>query len=840
VTEPVQALIMAGGEGSRLRPLTSSIPKPMLPVCNRPLMEHIVRLLHRHGMTEICATVQFLSSVIRNYFDDGSELGVSISYSTEEVPLGTAGSVLNARDLLSDTFLVISGDALTDLDPGEVIDFHRSRGAAATMVLKRMQDPLEFGIVMTGEGGKIERFLEKPSWGQVFTDTVNTGIYVLEPEVLDLIPPGQPYDFSSELFPMMLDKGLPLYGFVTDAYWTDVGNSAAYLAAQRDAMSGAVDVAIPGFELTAGVWAGEDVDIDPSARIVGPAVIGDNSRIGPAAAVGPYAVLGSNAIVDADARVEGGVVMERGHLDELSSLRGGILGRRATLDRAAVVEEGAVIGDEVDVGADALIKSQVKIYPSRSVEAGAIVTQSVVTEHRATRSLFGARGVAGIMNVGLTPVTAVRLGMAFGTMLKRRSVVVSGRDASRAARTIKRALIAGINSTGVTCHDLELTTMPLVRFSIRSGQRAGGLHVRTSPGHPGTVEIRLFDGDGADLPPSMQRKVERIFFREEYRGPTPQRLGELEFPPHAPGQYVAGLLGTLDLHSIRGAAPKVVMDYAFGPAALIGPAMMGRLGCDVLSVNAYTDEQRPVLSPVDLDALLSHLVDRVKNSGADVGVLLEPGGEVVHVVDDAGRLLSNDQLLLLFVAYESRRRAGAVAVPVSATRECENLASAYGTDVQRTPTGLASLMERAGEPGTSFAADAEGTLIFPDFMPAPDALASFSKVLELIAASGEPLSEIVDRLPEVHVVKRDVRTPWQLKGAVMRHVSSRPGPGRLVLLDGVKVVQPDRWALVLPLAHEPVCRIYAEAPTAREAAELAERYAAMVQGVVDGQGTSTS
>ena len=183
---------MAGGEGSRLRPLTSNVPKPMLPVANRPLMEHIIELLRNHGITDIVATVQFLASVISNYFGDGSDLGVGLSYATEEVPLGTAGSVLGAQDLLSGPFVVVSGDALTDIDIGEVVRFHRAKGAAATLVLKRMNDPLEFGIVMTDDDGRIERFLEKPTWGQVFSDTINTGIYVLEPDVFDLIPPDQP------------------------------------------------------------------------------------------------------------------------------------------------------------------------------------------------------------------------------------------------------------------------------------------------------------------------------------------------------------------------------------------------------------------------------------------------------------------------------------------------------------------------------------------------------------------------------------------------------------------------------------------------------------------------
>ncbi|MGH2737048.1 MAG: sugar phosphate nucleotidyltransferase, partial [Actinomycetota bacterium] len=312
--ESLQAVVMAGGEGTRLRPLTSNMPKPMLPVANRPLMAHIIELLRRNGVTDIVATVQFLSSVIRNYFDDGSDFGVSLSYATEDVPLGTAGSVLGARELLSGRFLVISGDALTDIDLGEVLDWHIARGAAATLVLKRMQDPLEFGIVMTDDEGRIERFLEKPSWGQVFSDAVNTGMYVLEPEVLDLIPPDRPYDFSSELFPAMLDKGLPVYGFVAESYWTDVGTSEAYLAAQQDVLQGRVQIELAGFEVQPGLWVGEDVEVDPTATLKGPALIGDNCRIGPGASIGGGAVLGDNVIVAGDATVWGGVVMDGAHI----------------------------------------------------------------------------------------------------------------------------------------------------------------------------------------------------------------------------------------------------------------------------------------------------------------------------------------------------------------------------------------------------------------------------------------------------------------------------------------------------------------------------------------------
>ena len=832
----MQAVIMAGGEGSRLRPLTSNMPKPMLPIVKLPMMEHILVLLRKHGITDVVATVQFLSSVIRNYFGDGSDLGVSLSYATEDVPLGTAGSVLGARDFLSGPFLVVSGDALTDIDLEEVVDFHRNRGAAATLVLKRMKDPLEFGIVMTDDDGRVERFLEKPTWGQVFSDTINTGIYVVEPDVLDLIPIDQPYDFSSELFPTMLDKGLPLFGFVTNAYWTDVGNTDAYVQANYDALSGKVDVVLSGFELQPGVWVGEDVEIDPTARVEGPSLIGDNVRIDAGARVGPLTVVADNAIVSDDASVTGSVMLERAQAGPYSLVRGAVLGRGASVHRGVNLEEGVVLGDDVTVGAGAFIKSRVKVYPSRTVEAGAIVTQSVVKERRASRSLFGSRGVSGLVNLGVTPLVAVRLGMAYGTTLKRGSVVVTGRDASRAARTIKRALIAGLNSTGVTCHDLELMPMPVTRFAVRTEQAAGGISVRTSPRDPETVEIRLFDADGADLAPGDQRKIERIFFREDYRRAGALQLGELEFPPRTLEQYSSGVMRALDAEVVRAAGLKVVVDYAYGAASVIGPSVFGRLGCDVLGLHGFIDEHRPVLVERDIAQLLDELAAQVRSSGSNAGVLLEPGGEVAHVVDDRGRVVSGTQALLAFLRHEAERSPDrTLVVPVSCPRVCEGIVTGRGAKLQWASTSLASLMARAARPEVVFVGDSNGALMWPALLPAPDALMTFCKTLELMAAQDRPLSSIVDELPETNVVTLDVPTPWDLKGAVMRHVASEASArgGKLVLLDGVKVVDGDGWALVIPYPDEPLCRIWAEAPTRSEAEALAARYAALVADVVE-------
>ncbi|MGE5140949.1 MAG: sugar phosphate nucleotidyltransferase, partial [Rudaea sp.] len=277
----MKVIVMAGGEGSRLRPLTINRPKPMVPLVNRPVMGHIVEWLKRNDLTDIVATLQYRADDIENYFGDGSSYGVSMAYSVEQHPLGTAGSVKNAERFLSrsEPFVIVSGDALTDINLRDVIDFHTRSGAALTIALFRVPNPLDYGVVMSNEEGRIERFLEKPSWGEIISDTVNTGIYVVSPEILDQMDPQESLDFSKDLFPRLLEKGVPLYGRAVSGYWTDVGTLSEYQQACDDVLNRRVDVGPLGVEIAPGVYVGEDVQIAPGTRIVGPVYLGDGVRV---------------------------------------------------------------------------------------------------------------------------------------------------------------------------------------------------------------------------------------------------------------------------------------------------------------------------------------------------------------------------------------------------------------------------------------------------------------------------------------------------------------------------------------------------------------------------------
>ncbi|HYV76488.1 MAG TPA: NDP-sugar synthase, partial [Streptosporangiaceae bacterium] len=395
----MKAVVMAGGEGTRLRPMTANQPKPLLPVVNKPIMEHVLLLLKRHGFTETVVTVQFLASLVRNYFGDGEDVGMSLQYATEEMPLGTAGSVKNAEDeLRADPFLVISGDALTDIDLSALVRYHKESGALVTVALTRVPNPLEFGIIIVDEDGRIQRFLEKPTWGQVFSDTVNTGIYVLEPSIFDYFEAGKPVDFSQDVFPQLLAKSDALFGFVAGGYWCDVGNIPEFLRANHDLLSGRVNLEPIGRDIGGGVYVeSDDVEIAGNAQLYGPIFLGEAAKIKDGVVIHGPSVIRDDTIVDSRATVDRSVIWRNSYIGERAEIRGAIIGRQCSIKSKAMTFEGTVIGDGTVVDEGAIVQPNVKIWPNKQIEAGATVTSSIIWGSQGRRAIFGRWGVSGLV-----------------------------------------------------------------------------------------------------------------------------------------------------------------------------------------------------------------------------------------------------------------------------------------------------------------------------------------------------------------------------------------------------------------------------------------------------------
>ena len=822
---------MAGGEGTRLRPLTSNQPKPMVPIVGKPCMEHILELLKQHGLEDVIVTVAFLPQAIRSYFGDGESLGLEIEYSVEESPLGTAGSVRLASDRLDDSFLVISGDALCDVDLTDLISFHRDKGAAVTIGLKSVENPLEFGIVVTDDEGRIERFLEKPSWSQVFSDTINTGIYVLEPEVLRHVPTDRPYDFSKELFPLLLEMGRPMYGFVFDGYWQDIGNLDQFRQANFDALDERLRLNLPGIRLRGNVWLGEGVDIDDLAAIEGPALLGNYCRVAADASVGPYSVLGSSVTLLERARTERSVIDAASHIGRSARVVGAVVGRACDIRAHADVQEGAAIGDEVTLGAQSAVLPGVRIYPYKEVETGSQIHESLIWESRASPHLFGKEGVPGLVNVDLTPETAVRLAAALGTALKRGARVVASRESPAACRMIKRAMISGLNSTGVDVADLRVLPAAVSRHLLKTEGYDAGFHVGVSYSDPELLQIRFYEQPGIQLTSGLQKEIEKHFTRHELRRAAFNAVGSVTYPARVRESYAQDLLAGLDVEAIRSRRYRIVVDYGYSATSFVLPLVLGPLGVEAVSAHAFSADSTEASGSVRQSVgQAKRLVGAI---GADLGVVFDRAGERLFLIDEQAREIPVEQTLLLFLRLMgSNGRRGKLAFPITVTSQVERMVENSGLEVIRTPSSLAELTKAAAESDVIFAGAVGGGYVFPEFIPAYDAVASLCKLLELLAPEAKPLSELVSELPASTLVHRQIPCPWSLKGTVMRVLTERLRDREVDLLDGIKVFDERGWAQVLPDPDEPLVHIYAEGETEEASMELEAELRGMVEEIM--------
>jgi len=364
-----KAMIMAAGLGTRLRPLTDLISKPMAPIVNMPVMEHIVRLLAEHNFTEIICNLHWYPDVIRDYFGDGSKWGVNIFYSYEKKLLGTAGGVNNVEDFFENqTFLVISGDSLTDIDLTGAKEFHEKKGGIATLILTEVEDTSQYGVVIIDKDNRIKGFQEKPLSGEAKSNLANSGIYFFEPDIFSFMPgKGEFCDFGKNVFPGLLDKNIEYYGYNHSHYWNDVGSLDEYQQGNFDALEGKVNVNIPGKKIKEGLWVGKNCKIQEGVIIIPPVCIGDNCTIKKGAKLFGPIILGNNTVVDERAVLYRGIKWGSGYIGKDASLIGAIIGYNAKIKDKASVLEKAVIGSR------SVIKDGIKIHPSVKIMSDKII-----------------------------------------------------------------------------------------------------------------------------------------------------------------------------------------------------------------------------------------------------------------------------------------------------------------------------------------------------------------------------------------------------------------------------------------------------------------------------------
>ncbi len=828
----MKAVIMAGGFGTRLRPLTMNIPKPMVPVVNIPVMHRIISLLKKHNITDIIALVYYYPDVIMNYFKDGRDFGVKISYVKAEADFGTAGSVRNAVGLIgNEEFVVISGDVLTDIDISKAIDYHFKKKSKATIVITRVKNPLPYGIVIVKDSGEISRFLEKPSWGEVFSDTINTGIYILNPSVLESVPYKQEFDFSKNLFPILLDKKIPFYGFITESYWRDIGTLTDYLEAHLDCLSGMVDVEIKGEKIETGkgvIYKGEGSEIDGIENFEGVVVIGDNTKIGKNVKI-VNSVIGSRCYIGDGCEIVNSVIWDGVKVGSYAWLTLDVIGYECNIGEKVEIRENVFISDHCTIGNGAKLMPNIKLWPWKVVEDGSVLSKSLVWEDKWLKELFVESRVSGISNVEMIPEFGAKLGTAFGAFLGQGKTVLVSRDADNVSRMMNRALICGLISAGLDVDDLRIASIPMVRHELRSGKYAGGLHVRKSPVDKHQTDIIFFDSNGMDLPVSKAKTIERLFFGEDFPRVPYDKVGTINFPVRVTEGYVAKFLSSLNVDLIRKQNFKIVVDYSNGVAVSIFPNILGQLGCQVVSLNAYLDPSKLTKSEDEFRKAMGELSRIVTSIGYDVGFMLNPGAERIWVVDENGRFIPSDRFLSVVVKlfleanYDKVKK---IAVPITASLEVELIAGEYGVEVVRTRNSHYAMMEAViKDPEIKFVGGTKGGFIFPEFLFASDGMFAISKILELISMIDVRIGELERSLPKLFLKQITLPCPRDLKGKVMRLATLEAEQYKRQLIDGVKIfIDDNTWVLILPDRQKNELHIFVESSNEKIVNELIQIY----------------
>lgn len=828
----MKAIIMAGGFGTRLRPLTLNIPKPMVPMANRPMMEHIVRLLKEHGFDDLLIMLYYQPEVIIRHFGDGSAYGVRMEYMRPQADLGTAGCVKFAEKHLTETFMVISGDLLTDFNLKKALDAHRKNKAMASLVLTRVPNPLAYGVVIVDQKNRIQRFLEKPSWGEVFSDTINTGIYLLEPDVLKHIPKDRSFDFSKNLFPTLLKNGAALFGHIADGYWKDVGDLTEYRLAHYDLLHQDVKVPLPGDHRSvsdAELYSGANTRIAARATLEGTCVLGDGCEIEDGVQL-TDCVLGNRVTIRAGAELTGCVIWDDATIGADAHLQEAVVGARCRIEDQAKIGEGAIVGDDCTIGHGAIVHSHVKIWPNKRLEDGAVLSTSLIWGDVWSHRLFGAYGITGLCNREITPELATRIGAAYGAYIGEGSYVITSRDSHMASRMIKRALISGLLSTGVKVGDLRTAPIPVVRYEIGQEGEVGGVHVRQSPFDPNLVDIKLMDRSGVDLSSQEERAIEQLFLREDFKRATPDRVGEIITPPRAQEYYRAGFLKAIPPETFQNAKLKIVVDYAFSSASMILPDILGRLGIEVVSLNAYLSANQVTKTAEEFQSALDRLTTIVLTLKADAGFLIDTGAEKVFLVDEKGRRISNETALLMIANLVMKdKRAGTIGVPVNVSSVLERLAKPQGMNVRRLRTAPRYIMDAGREEGMNFVGDGIGGFIFPEFQPCFDAMFAIAKIMDLLARHKVSLGTLAAEVPAFETMHQKIPCPWDRKGLVMRRAIEAVQTMPNELVDGVKVFVNGSWVLMLPDPDEATFHVWVEADNRQEASTLMKEYVKKIQ-----------
>jgi mannose-1-phosphate guanylyltransferase/phosphomannomutase len=627
---------------------------------------------------------------------------------------------------------------------------------------------------------------------------------------------------------MMLKRGDPIYGYASDGYWCDVGNLGEYIRANADALNGIVKLKIPGRNIGGDVWVEEGVEIADDAHIFGPIYLGPSVRVLKGTHINGPCSISSYSIIDSNASIDRSIIWENTYIGSFCELRGALVGAHTSMKSRSVLFEGSVVGDNCRIDEAAVIQPNVKIWPKKEIENGAVITDSIVWGNQGRKTLFGRLGITGLVNIDITPDLAAKIGAAYGAVLKKGAIVCVNRDAHRTPRMIKRAIIAGLPSSGVDVSDLRAVPLPVARHFIRTTDAAGGIHVRLSPFDPRTIDIRFFDGQGMDISKTLERKIENLYFREDFRRVYLDEIGQIDYAPNVIERYTNAFLKAIDVNVIRNRHFTIVVDYSNGGSVQILAQILNSLGCEVIALNSSMDEQRFSRSADQFEQDCQRMADITQTLKADLGVRLDTAGEKLFVADATGQVLDSNEFLSIMAELILRANQGAtVVVPSVATGAIEAITTRLKGQVRRVGATPDVLSNASLRDGVVMVGDSVGGFIFPSLHPAFDGMFALAKFLELLARFDVRLPDLVRNLPPYFQLNKQVECKWEHKGRVMRLLSENYRDSQSP--DGVRIQSGNNdWVLIWPDADRPIFTIMAEARSREQAQALVDRYARIV------------
>ena len=834
MAKTIKAVMMAGGFGTRIQPLTNSVPKPMLPVVNLPMMEHTLLRLVELGVQEVVILLYFKPDVIKNHFGDGSDWGLTIHYVLPDDDYGTAGAVGFAREFLDTTFIIVSGDLVTDFDYAKIIEYHEAKHSKLTITLTSVENPLQFGVVIANEEGKIEKFLEKPSWGEVFSDTINTGIYLIEPEILDYIPVGENFDFAKDLFPLLMKEGIDLMGYNATGYWRDVGNPDSYREVHEDIFNRRLNFPMPGRRVDypdGTLYLTGESTIDKSVEILGTVVIGGNVRVGRGTKLNNVAI-GDNVTLGEECKIRNSVLWHDIEIGKRFVLDNGVICNDNVIGDGVTAKAGLILAEGCHVGKLARFEQDVTIWPHKEIEPAAIVSHNVVWGNRYKNSIFENGSVIGSSNVELSCEMVTKLAEAFAAELPVGATVMVGRDHDRSSRMLKRAFLGGLLSAGINVIDLKAVPPSVVRFSIAEDSLVvGGAYIRRNLDDPTSTEINFYNEEGLRIGTNTAKSIEKSFFNEKFRRVEFNRIGEIRESLHFREchDYRSAILSRIDQKVLRSKALRIAVDMMHGITADVFPEILNDLGIDAITLNAHSTSkvlpdirQRLARSEKDMHRIVNALC-------LEAGFIIFSSGQRIEIVNDRGEAYDKIRglmvvLWLLNLEGERLGRVMRVFLPTWAP----DLVEYEHLEIQRGPYNN---LEAQKLREYDLLATVGGHLAFTEFQLHRDAVYASLKILEMMIRHDVRLSDIDTRLMDFYYYTTQIHCPQALKGKMMRKFLEAARGKRSSTVDGVKIWENDKdWILMIPDQYSDALNLYIQAADEERGRALLEQYTQLIDG----------